>query len=154
MPVLDCRMTYIAKRLFLQNVTSPVSYRYSGLLSFLLHCINYLMLNKKLETSQLSKQFQLRKYPSSLSHQQTNNQLMKLSSNRCSSSYFPIPSHSKTFIKDLVIFSFYTYISLMLLACHKKFRRNLEVRNLKILRNICLFSSICLCPLGCLSFVR
>ena len=32
--------------------------------------------------------------------------------------------------------------------------RNLEVRNLEILRNICLFSSSCLCPLGCLSFVR
>ena len=32
--------------------------------------------------------------------------------------------------------------------------RNLEVRNLKILPNICLFSSSCLCPLVCLNFVR
>ena len=30
--------------------------------------------------------------------------------------------------------------------------RNLEVRNLEILRNVCLFSSSCLCPLGCLIF--
>jgi hypothetical protein len=45
MAVLDCCMTYIAKRLFCRMLP------HSELLSFLLHCINYLMLNKKLETS-------------------------------------------------------------------------------------------------------
>ena len=47
------------------------------------------------------------------------------------------------------------YLSFLLLACHKKsYLICPEFSNFRILRNIYLFSSSCLCPVGCLSFVR
>ena len=56
--------------------------------------------------------------------------------------------------KKIVLKGVHTIVFCCWHVIRKAFWGNLEVRNLKILHNICLFSSSYLCPLGCLSFVR
>ena len=44
-------------------------------------------------------------------------------------------------------------ISMFKVSHKKSYFKGIEFPNFQILHNLCLFSSSCLCPVGCLSFV-